>query len=217
MTSRALLAGAPLAFAVLLMFHPVGGDDFAGLVSDNVTPWLVVHVGAAALFSLMAYLVWLQLRGICGRAATVARVALPVFAVFYGTWEALTGIAAGVLGDEANAASGAARDGVSEAIDRLATDPIAGELGLFNSIGSLAWIVALSAAVVALHGAGVRRSALVLLGLGAMMVMHVPPIGPLALACLSAAGLLIERERRSWMPARGAGKVASATPSALRG
>jgi len=208
MTSRALIVGAPLGFAALLMFHPVGGDDFAGLVSDNVTPWLIVHVGAAVLFPLMAYIVWLQIRGLCGRAATVARVALPVFAVFYGTWEALTGIATGVLADDANAASVAARDGVSEAINRLATDPIAGELGLFNSVGSLAWIVALSAAVIALHGAGAPRRALVLLGLGAMMVMHVPPIGPLALACLSAAGLLIERE---WRPS-GSSTTAGAAP-----
>ena len=28
-----------------------------------------------------------------------------------------------------------------------------------------------------------------------MMVMHIPPIGPVALVCLSAAGLLIERRR----------------------
>lgn len=193
---RVLLAGAPLAFAGLLLLHPVGEGGFASGVADNVTPWLVVHVGAAVLFALMAYLVWLLLRGIPGRAARVARIALPIFAVFYGVWETLTGIATGVMADEANGASGAAREGIMSAIDAMATHPIAGEMGVFNSIGSLAWAVAISAAVVALHGVGVRRSALVLLGLGAMMVMHIPPIGPLALACLSGAGLLIERERR---------------------
>jgi len=31
--------------------------------------------------------------------------------------------------------------------------------------------------------------------------MHVPPFGPVALVCLSCAGLLIEREREAWMRA----------------
>ena len=194
---RVLLAGALLAFAGLMLAHPVGDSDFASGVADNVTAWLVVHVGAAVLFPLMAYLVWLLLRGIAGRAALVARVALPVFAVFYGVWETLTGIATGVMADEANGTSGAAREAVMSAINTMATHPIAGEMGVFNSIGSIAWVVAISAAVVALHGVGVQRSALVPLGLGAMMVMHIPPIGPVALVCLSAAGLLIERRRHS--------------------
>lgn len=68
---------------------------------------------------------------------------------------------------------------------------------MLNSIGSLAWITAISAAIVALKAAGVRRTPLILLGMSAVMVMHVPPIGPIALTCLSAAGFLLERERRS--------------------
>lgn len=193
--TRALLVGAPVAFAGLLMAHPTGEGSFSAVVAANTTPWLVVHVGAAVLFPLMAYVVWLMLRGVEGRAARTARVALPVFAVFYGVWEALMGIATGIVAQEGNAATGAASTALAETVERIATHPIAGELGVFNSVGSLAWVVGVSAALVALHGAGVRRGALVLLGIGAMMVMHVPPIGPVALVCLSLAGLLIERER----------------------
>lgn len=193
--TRALLVGAPVAFAGLLMAHPTGERSFSAAVAANTTPWLVVHVGGAVLFALMAYVVWLLLRGVEGRAARTARVALPVFAVFYGVWEALMGIATGIVAQDANAATGAARAALMDSVDRIATHPIVGELGVFNSVGSLAWVVAVSAATVALHGAGVRRGALILLGIGAMMVMHVPPFGPVALVCLSLAGLLIERER----------------------
>ncbi len=201
---RALLVGAPLAFAALLMAHPTGEGSFAAGVAASTTPWLVVHVGAAVLFPLMAYVVWLMLRGVAGRAAGTARIALPVFAVFYGVWEALMGIATGIVAQEGNDATGAARTALTDTVERIATHPIVGEAGVFNSVGSLAWVVGVSAAIVALHGVGVRRGALVLLGIGATMVMHVPPFGPLALVCLSLAGLLIERERAARQsPARG--------------
>lgn len=193
--TRALLVGAPLAFAALLMAHPIGEGSFAAGVAADTTPWLVVHVGAAVLFPLMAYVVWLMLRGVKGRAARTARVALPVFAVFYGVWEALMGIATGIVAQESNAATGAARAALTDTVERIATHPIVGEAGVFNSVGSLAWVVGVSAAIVALHGAGAQRGPLVLLGIGAMMVMHVPPFGPVALVCLSLAALLIERER----------------------
>lgn len=190
---RMLLAGAPLAFAALLMLHPTGEGDFYAFVAADTTPWLIVHVGAAVLFPTMAFVVWQLIRGIPGRAAAVSRVALPVFAVSYGVFEVLLGIASGILAQEGNAASGAGRRALAGAVDRIASHPVVGELGVFNSVGALAWIVAVSAAIVALNGTGVRRGPLVLLGIGALMVQHVPPIGPLALICLSAAGMLIER------------------------
>ena len=195
MAMRALLVGAPLGFAALLMAHPTGEGSFSAAVAANTTPWLVVHVGGAVLFPLMAYVVWLLLRGVEGRAARTARVALPVFAVFYGVWEALMGIATGIVAQESNEATGAARTALADTVDRIASHPIAGEVGVFNSVGSLAWVVGVSAAIVALRDAGVGRGALVLLGIGAMMVMHVPPFGPVALVCISLAGLLIERQR----------------------
>ena len=45
-------------------------------MATNVTPRLTVHYGAAILFPAMALMVWLLIRGLSGRAATVAKVAL---------------------------------------------------------------------------------------------------------------------------------------------
>ena len=175
-TRSALLAGAPLAFAALLMLHPMGGDDFATQVSENLTPWLTVHYGAAVLFPLMGYVIWQLIRDLRGRAATVARIAIPVYAIFYGAYEAMMGLATGVMTQQGNGMTGAERDG-----------------GLLSTIGSVAWITAITGAILALRAAGVRAPALVLLGIGTFMAIHVPPIGPLALLCLSGAVLLIER------------------------
>jgi hypothetical protein len=192
---RTFLIAAPLVFAALLMFHPMGGGDFYSVVSADPTRWLIVHLGAAVLFPLMACVVWLQIRGIPDRAARVSRIALPIFAVVYGAWEAVIGIATGIIAHEANATGGEAHRGIADAVNAMVTNPLVGDPGVLNAIGSLAWIVATAAAVVALKGVGTRRGALILLGLGGVMVMHIPPIGPIALVCLSAAGLLIERER----------------------
>lgn len=192
-----LLIGAPLAFAALLMLHPMGGGDFYTGVSDNVTPWLAVHYGGAVLFPLMGYVIWLLIREIPGRAATVARIAVPVYAVFYGVWETMMGLATGVMAQQGNGMGGAERHGVAEAVNAIPTHPIVGDSGVLASIGSIAWIVAIAGAILALRQVGVGRAALVLFGLGTFMAVHVPPVGPVALLCLSGAAFLIERHRRS--------------------
>ena len=152
---------------------------------------------SAALFPLMGLVIWLLVRDIPGRAATVVRVAVPVYAVFYGVFETVMGIGSGIIAREANGMSGAERDGVHAALETIPTNPIVGESGLFSSIGSVAWVVAIAAAIMALRQVGVGRTPLVLLGVGAVTVMHVPPFGPIALVCLSTAALLIEIRRES--------------------
>jgi len=181
---RALLVAAPLAFAALLMLHPTGGGDFAVLVSENLTAWLAVHYGAAVLFPLMGYLLWVLIADLPGRAATVARYAIPVYAVVYGVYEAMVGLATGIVTQEGG-------DRVAEAVNGIATHPIVGEGGLLPTVGGLAWIVAVTGAILALRAAGVRTSALVLLGIGTVMILHIPPIGPVALVCFAGAAVMI--------------------------
>jgi hypothetical protein len=191
---RAFLIGAPLPFAALLTQHPMGTGDLFTEISGKVTPWLTIHYAGAVFFPLMALVIWLLIRDTSGRAATIARFALPVYAVFYTVWEAVFGIASGIIADAGNGLSGAEHRGAAEAVDAIVSSPIMGESGVFVSIGSVAWWVGISASIMALKHAGVRPVALVLLGLGGLMVFHVP-IGPPALLCLSAAAYLIERAR----------------------
>jgi hypothetical protein len=192
---RAFVVGAPLAFAALLTRHPMGAGDFYTAVSESSGAWLAVHFGSAILFPLMALVVWLLIRDLPGRAAAVSRWALPVFAVLYGVWETMFGIANGMIARAGSDLGPAARRGTSAAFDSIVGSPLVGELSVFNALGSAAWLTAVVGAIVALKRAGVRTTALVLLGIGGMMVMHVPPIGPVALVCLSGAALLVERHR----------------------
>jgi hypothetical protein len=193
---RAFVIGAPLPFAALLTQHPMGGGDLFEQVADNVGPWLAIHYAGAVFFPLMAFVVWLLIRDLPGRAATIARWALPVFAVFYTVWEAVFGIAIGLIADAGKDLGGAEREGAAAAVDHIVASPLFGESGAFSAVGSLAWWTAIAAAILALKHAGVRRSALILLGIGGLLVFHVP-IGPPALVCLSAAAFLIERRRQS--------------------
>jgi hypothetical protein len=193
---RAFVVGAPLPFAALLTQHPMGGGDLFEQVSDNVGSWLAIHYAGAIFFPLMALVVWLLIRDLPGRAATIARFALPVFAVFYTVWEAVFGIAIGLIAEGGNDLGGAERAGAAAAVEHIVASPLFGESGAFSAIGSLAWWTAIAGALMALKHAGVRRSALILLGIGGLLVFHVP-IGPPALVCLSAAAYMIERHRAS--------------------
>ena len=82
----AFLTGVPLLWGILLLFHPTG-DDYYTVVKDQVSTWQTVHLGTMVFIPLMAGVMFLLLRGVEGIAATVSRVALGFFAVFYLAWE----------------------------------------------------------------------------------------------------------------------------------
>src|SRR5829696_1779250 len=105
----AFAIGVPLAWAVLLLFHPTGeGESITYAdIQDKVTPWMVVHVGMLFFIPLIAVAIYLLLRGIDGTAAWVARIALVPFVVFYGAFETLMGLGTGILVHEVNGLVGA--------------------------------------------------------------------------------------------------------------
>jgi hypothetical protein len=181
----AFLIGVPLAWAVLLMFHPGGeATDVYGSARDDVTAFLVVHLGMLLFIPLMAVAVYLLLRGIEGTAATVARIALIPFVIFYSAWETLQGIANGVLVDKVNAMPASDRGVGAELVQDFAESPLVADMGVFALIGSLGLIVALIATAVALkREAGAPTSVAVLLGIsGFLITAHPPPFGPTGLA-----------------------------------
>jgi hypothetical protein len=61
------LVGVPLAWAVLLLFHPGGDPDTLYQdLRDEVTATLAVHIGMMIFIPLMAVVVYLLLRGVEG-------------------------------------------------------------------------------------------------------------------------------------------------------
>jgi hypothetical protein len=194
-TEIAFLIGAPLAWAVLLLLHPTGdGEDLYPVVSDEVTAWLIVHVGTLLFVPLIAAAVYLLLRGVEGTAAQVSRVALGSFVLFYVTFEVLIGIGVGLFSDEVNGLPAADQQGGAEAIERFADN---GVVAVFEMIGTGSLLVALSAAGIALwRRADAPLAVPVLLVLAAVPIAwHVTPFGQVGLALFIAAVLLVVRAR----------------------
>jgi hypothetical protein len=197
----ALLIGIPLAWAVLLLFHPGGSGKVYDAVRDDVTRWQVVHVGTIFFIGLMGLAVYLLVRDLQGTAARVSRWAAAVFVLFYGAWEAVAGLAVGALIQYTNGLPAADRSVGSDAIESVNDNAIVGDFpGLLAAIGSLAWITAVIAAAVAVRRAGAPLAAVVLLGLSAILVNHPPPTGPLGLACFAGAIVLIARAQPARRP-----------------
>jgi hypothetical protein len=192
------LIGVPLAWAILLLFHPKGEPDtIYQNLQDEVTRMLVVHIGMLLFIPLMAVVVYLLLRGLEGTAARVGRIALVPFVVFYSAWEALQGIGNGVLVNEVNGFPELDRGTREELVQGFAEHPLVSDLGVFAILGGLGLIVALIAAGVALHRhAGAPLSVAVLLGLSGFLISaHPPPFGPVGLGLFIAAVLLFVRSQ----------------------
>ena len=194
----AVLVGVPLAWAALLWFHPdVDPDRVYESLRDQVDTYLVVHVGTLVFIGLMGVALYLLVRDLPGRAATISRLAIGPFVLFYAAWETVIGLAIGVLVQHANDAPARERPAVADAIQAVGGNVIVGDAGILLAIGALAWITAVIAAAVALHGAGAPLLAVILVGLSAVVVSHPPPIGPVGLVCFAAAAGVIAISRRA--------------------
>ena len=195
----AFLIGVPLAWAVLLWFHPaVEPDSVYEDLRDQVDTYLIVHVGTLIFIGLMGVALYMLVRDLPGRAATISRLAIGPFVLFYAAWETVIGLAIGVLVQHANDAPAGERPAVSEAIQAVGENDIVGDAGVLLVVGALAWVTAVIAAAVAFRHAGAPILVTVLLGLSAVVVSHPPPIGPVGLVCFAAAvGLLAISQRSS--------------------
>ena len=110
----AFLLGTPLAWAVLLWFHPdVPPDDLYGGLRDEVTTYQVVHVGTLIFIGLMGLALYTLVRDLPGKAAATSRLAIGPFVLFYSAWETVIGLATGALVQAANDAPPGQRPAVA--------------------------------------------------------------------------------------------------------
>jgi hypothetical protein len=190
-----LLLAAPLLWVPLTFLHPAG-EPYAG-IADETGRWLVVHVGQLVLTPFLAAGVWLLLDGMRSVAALIARAALVLWMVFFSAFDAVAGIATGVLARHANSLSGDDRAGVVAATDFLFDDSqlVGGGFSILGNLGHGAWIVLAIAATVALHRAGARRAAVVAAGLSVLFAAHSGFPAAVGLIALFTAELLVLRRR----------------------
>jgi len=194
------LTVVPFVWAVLLMFHPTGDGEAITYadVEDVTTRWLVVHIGMMIFIPLMAGAVYLLVRGLEGTLALICRIALAFFIVFYSAFEVLVGIGTGVLVNDIKELPASDEAAAAPLVEDFTSNfLVSSPLGVLTSVGSVALIVALIAAGVALRrDAGAPRSVAILLGLsGFLITAHPPPFGPIGLVLFIVAVLLYARSQ----------------------
>jgi hypothetical protein len=190
------LVATPLMLAVVLWFHPPGGEDVYEGLRDDVDAWRFVHTVFLLFVPLMAIAAYVLLNGLQSVAATVSRVALIFFLCFYTAYEVTIGLGAGILVDYANGLPATEQAVVADAIQHYTQDDLLGDpVSVALLLGLLGWVVAMVAAAIAFHGAGAGWPVTILLGVAAVFAVHPPPVGPVALICFAVAAALIERWR----------------------
>jgi hypothetical protein len=193
---RLFLVLVPVALAVALVPHPPGGEDVFEGVSPDVDRWLFVHTTTLIFFPLLGIAVFWLLNGLKGTAATVSRVALVFFLVFYTAYEVTVGVGTGFLVDYANGLPPEEQAVVADAIQDYNRNGVLAEpVSISLILGFLGWVVAMAAAGFAFRKAGASWPITILVAGAALFAVHPPPVGPIGLASFVAAAVLIERWR----------------------
>ena len=191
---RLILLGTPLTLGLLEIWHPVpiSGARYETIVRYNDW-WLILHMLQLPLFGLMALAVVVLIAGIRGQTTTIARAGMWFFAVFYTAFDAITGVASGIL---VRGAQGLVPEQQALVARQVEAFFPAGASNLaitsIAALGVLGWVVGVIAAAVALARAGAPRPAAILVGLAVIFAMHAPPTGPFGLACFFIAASWIE-------------------------
>ena len=167
----ALAVGVPLAWAVLLWFHPnVDPDHVYADLRDNVVAYQVVHAGTLVFIGLIGLALYLLVRDLPGTAARISRLAIGPFVLFYVAYESVIGLAVGALVQHGNDVPVRQRPAVADAIQSLGDNVIVGDPGIVATI---------------------------LLAPSFMVVSHPPPFGPIGLVCFAGAVALLARAQHA--------------------
>ncbi|MGH3036065.1 MAG: hypothetical protein ACRDMU_02695 [Gaiellaceae bacterium] len=133
-------------------------------------------------------------------AATVARASLVVWMVFFSAFDAIAGVAVGVLARHANSLAGEEREAVVGAVDFLFQDSqLAGgnNFSVLGIVGQFSWVVLVIAAAVALWRAGFSRLIVAATLLSFLFATHAGYMAAVGLIALFVAELLTVRARRA--------------------
>jgi hypothetical protein len=178
----------PLTLGILEIWHPVGVGNRSAFESivPKVDWWLTLHLLQLPLFGLLALSAVLMLRKLHDRAATIARIRMGFFVVFYIALDSIAGIASGLLIRNARDFPPEVKAFVSQQIDLLFFNPITGgnTFSVIGVLGAFGWTIGtIAAAAIALSKAGAERIPVALLILAAILfgLSHAPPTGPIGL------------------------------------
>jgi hypothetical protein len=147
-----LVVGAPLALALVEMFHPHPRDLF----QLDLRTWLLVHYLQIPLFPLAALAMVVLVRGASSFAAGLCHVGMFVFAVTYTAFDTAAGVVTGVLVEAAQATGTpeAWRGSVMTVWAHPILGGAPGTVPVLAVLGGVAWLLGALAAAVAVRRAG---------------------------------------------------------------
>jgi hypothetical protein len=181
--ARAVVVGAPIALGVLAAIHPPTS-------SDAVPRWMVIHVLQVPLVALLGIAVLALLRGLDGRPAGVARLAVLPWVAAFAAFDGVAGLAEGALADFAQSNPDASAVVAEiELVDTWYTEALG-----FMAI--LSAIILFAGAATALIRSGSSMVGTGLLAAGGIVwtVIH-PLVGAAAMVAFLLGALLVMRSR----------------------
>lgn len=191
MLRRAVVFTAVVGYFVLGIVHPM--DDLE--VGGDTTLYLWIHLVQPLLILLLAWGIWFLVKDLPGRAAQVARVAIVPFAIVYAIFDAVAGIAIGIIVREANGLSAAEGAAVQRVFDDSDWVTEALTAGIYVAAG-LAWFVAaLAAAIAVKQVGGLGPTLLMAAGAAIFAVGHPFPPGPIGIALFGLGVAWLEVRR----------------------
>jgi hypothetical protein len=188
---RAVLFGVPLLYVVLGLLHTDNPE-----VGDETGLFIWLHIAQLFLIGGLAYMLWLLVEGLDGRAARVARALILPFVILYTALDAVLGIAWGIVTEKANELPVADQAATGRLVDALLEPEPLGYILYFGA--GLLWL-AVALAVVTALGRSAPRLALVLMAIGASVFAlgHARPVGPIGMTLFLAGVAWLElRPRR---------------------
>jgi len=191
-----VVLAAPLLWVVIAILHPGGtGNEPAPYegIADQANMWIFVHFSQLVLTPLLALGVWMLLDGLQSIAALLARASVVVWMVFFSAFDAIAGMAVGVLTRHANSLAGEEQEAVIGAIDFLFQDSrlVGGNnFSVLGILGQFSWVVLVLAAAVALWRAGASHLIVGAALLSVLFASHAGYAAALGLVALFVAELL---------------------------
>jgi hypothetical protein len=197
---RGVLFGVPLLYLVLGVLHPTSNPE----LGDETGLFIGLHVAQLFLIGGLAYLLWLLVEGLDGRAARVARALILPFVIAYTALDAVLGLAWGIAAQKANELPAPDQAAAGRLIHNLNEPELFGYIGYFGA--GLLWLAVALTVVIAL-ATRAPHPALILMAIGAIVFAlgHARPMGPIGMA-LFLAGI-------AWLELRPRRKVAGQAPS----
>ena len=186
---RGFLFVAVAGYIVLGVIHPANIE-----VGDDTGLYIGIHLVQPLFILFLAWGIWLLVKGLPGRAAQAARVAIVPYAIVYSMFDAIAGVALGQIVREANGMSPATAAAVQRAMDE-GTDYIG--MVIWAASGLL-WFAAAGAAAFAVKQiGGLGPTVLMAVGAAIFAVAHPFPTGPIGMTLFGLGVAWLELRRES--------------------